>query len=158
MSEELERIISAWAFAHDIDGAVRNDLFARLRAQTQPAPPADVVEAMAKAISKEAGAMWPMDANRYRRYAKAALSSAPAGDALEALREARQALGLHVAWARSENSGPDYGQQTRETHPDGERIWLQWWNNNLDLCDGANTETTKALARIDAILASTGEG
>jgi hypothetical protein len=32
MVERLEQIVSAWAFAHDIDGAARNDLFARLRA------------------------------------------------------------------------------------------------------------------------------
>jgi hypothetical protein len=30
--ERVEQIISAWAFAHNIDGAARNDLFARLRA------------------------------------------------------------------------------------------------------------------------------
>jgi hypothetical protein len=30
--ERIEQIISAWAFAHNIDGAARNDLFKRLRA------------------------------------------------------------------------------------------------------------------------------
>ena len=30
--EQAEQTISAWAFSHDIDGAARNDLFARLRA------------------------------------------------------------------------------------------------------------------------------
>lgn len=29
--DEMEQVISAWAFAHNIDGAARNDLFARLR-------------------------------------------------------------------------------------------------------------------------------
>jgi hypothetical protein len=32
MVEHLEQIVSAWAFAHNIDGAARNDLFARFRA------------------------------------------------------------------------------------------------------------------------------
>ncbi len=29
--ERVEQVVSAWAFAHNIDGAIRNDLFARLR-------------------------------------------------------------------------------------------------------------------------------
>jgi predicted Fe-S protein YdhL (DUF1289 family) len=36
--EATEQIISAWAFANDIDGAARNDLFARLRGPLPPAP------------------------------------------------------------------------------------------------------------------------
>jgi hypothetical protein len=31
-SSDIEQIISAWAFAHNIDGAARNDLFVRIRA------------------------------------------------------------------------------------------------------------------------------
>lgn len=49
------------------------------------------------------------------------------------------------AWADSEHAGPDYGGQTRDTHPDGERIWKAWWNNQLDLCDRANRATDAAL-------------
>lgn len=40
MVEAVEQIVSAWAFAHNIDGAARNDLFTRLRA-TMPTPPAE---------------------------------------------------------------------------------------------------------------------
>ena len=56
------------------------------------------------------------------------------------------ALRLHKAWADSERTGPDYGGQSRDTHPDGERIWRQWWDNQLDLCDRAQTATDAALA------------
>src|SRR6185312_3569667 len=44
------------------------------------------------------------------------------------------ALRLHKAWADNEDRGPDYGGQTRDTHPDGERIWRTWFDTNLDLC------------------------
>lgn len=61
--------------------------------------------------------------------------------------EMLEALRLHKAWSDSENSGPDYGGQTRDTHPDGERIWRAWWNNNLDLCDRAQKATEAALSK-----------
>ena len=35
----------------------------------------EILEAMARAIAKERNAMWPSDANRYRRYADAALAA-----------------------------------------------------------------------------------
>jgi hypothetical protein len=57
------------------------------------------------------------------------------------------ALRLHKAWSDSERAGPDYGGQTRDTHPDGERIWNAWWNNQIDLCDRANTATDAAITR-----------
>lgn len=56
------------------------------------------------------------------------------------------ALRLHKAWSDSERAGPDYGGQTRDTHPDGERIWKAWWNNQLDLCDRASTATDAAIS------------
>lgn len=59
------------------------------------------------------------------------------------------ALRLHKAWADSEEAGPDYGGQTRDTHPDGERIWKAWWNNQLDLCERATAATDEALARVE---------
>lgn len=37
-TEAVEQIISAWAFAHNIDGAARNDLFARLRSSAPQEP------------------------------------------------------------------------------------------------------------------------
>lgn len=36
--ESIEQVISAWAFAHDINGAARNDLFKRLRATIRGHP------------------------------------------------------------------------------------------------------------------------
>lgn len=59
--------------------------------------------------------------------------------------ELEAALRLHKAWADSEDAGPDYGGQTRDTHPDGERIWRNWWNWNLDLCARAQAATDAAL-------------
>jgi hypothetical protein len=67
---------------------------------------------------------------------------AAAPDLLEALR-------FHKAWADSERAGPDYGGQTRDTHPDGERIWRAWWDNQLDLCGRANTATDAAIAKAE---------
>lgn len=65
-----------------------------------------------------------------------------------------KACRLHKAWADAEKAGPDYGGQTRYTHPDGESIWRQWWGANLSLCEHANTTTDIAIAvaegRLDA--------
>ena len=55
------------------------------------------------------------------------------------------ALRLHKAWSDSEAAGPDYGEQNRDTHPDGDRIWRQWWDGNLDLCARAQAATNAAL-------------
>jgi hypothetical protein len=67
---------------------------------------------------------------------------AAAPDMLEALR-------LHQAWADSERTGPDYGEQTRDTHPNGEEIWRRWWYGNLDLCDRANSATLAVIAKAE---------
>ncbi|HRK67164.1 MAG TPA: hypothetical protein PKY73_06385 [Hyphomonas sp.] len=61
-----------------------------------------------------------------------------------------QALRLHQAWSDSEDAGPDYGDQSRDTHPDGERIWRQWWEGNLSLCARAQDETRNALSAWEA--------
>ncbi|MBN7763834.1 hypothetical protein JYP52_22095 [Nitratireductor aquibiodomus] len=68
-------------------------------------------------------------------------------DLIAAAPEMLEALRLHKAWSDSENSGPDYGGQTRDTHPDGERIWRAWWNNQLDLCDRAQKATEAAISK-----------
>lgn len=60
------------------------------------------------------------------------------------------ALRLHKAWADSERTGPDYGGQTRGTHPDGEKIWSAWWDNQYNLCNRANAATDAALAKAEA--------
>jgi hypothetical protein len=65
---------------------------------------------------------------------------AAAPDLLEALR-------LHKAWSDSEDRGPDYGGQSRDTHPDGEAIWSRWWHYNLDLCARAQAATDAAIAK-----------
>ena len=64
----------------------------------------------------------------------------------ERIAELEAALRLHQAWSDSEDSGPNYGGQTRDTHPDGERIWRQWWEGNLDLCARAQEATRAAIA------------
>ena len=62
-----------------------------------------------------------------------------------------EALRLHKAWSQSEDAGPSYGKGfTRDTHPNGERIWRCWWEGNLDLCDRAQKATDAALAAWDA--------
>ncbi|KFI26654.1 hypothetical protein CN97_02835 [Haematobacter massiliensis] len=61
-----------------------------------------------------------------------------------------EALRLHQAWSDSEDAGPDYGEQSRDTHPDGERIWKQWWDGNLSLCGRAQDMTRDALAAWEA--------
>ncbi|MCC6720543.1 MAG: hypothetical protein IT555_21935 [Acetobacteraceae bacterium] len=76
-----------------------------------------------------------------------------APDMAAALIEAEKALALHQAWSDSEDAGPDYGDQTRDTHPDGERIWRQWWEGNLSLCDRAQEATRAALATIRKVTA-----
>lgn len=75
---------------------------------------------------------------------------------LEAARKMRDALRLHKAWSDSERAGPDYGGQTRGTHPDGERIWSAWWNYQLELCDRATAATDAALSAASA--AGIGDG
>ena len=62
-----------------------------------------------------------------------------------------QALRLHKAWSDSEKTGPDYGGQTRDTHPDGEKIWRIWWDNQVDLCDRATRATDEILTRIEEL-------
>ena len=63
-----------------------------------------------------------------------------------AAEKAIEALRLHQAWSDSEDAGPDYGGKSRDTHPDGERIWRQWWDGNLGLCSRAQDMTRDALA------------
>jgi hypothetical protein len=50
VTEAVEQIISAWAFAHNIDGAARNDLFARLRVARIPDPEAARLRATLKRL------------------------------------------------------------------------------------------------------------
>ena len=44
----------------------------------------------------------------------------------------------HIEWIDKESAGPNYQGLTRDTHPNGEAIWRQWWDEQLELC--AETE------------------
>lgn len=68
--------------------------------------------------------------------------------AATAIIEMEKALALHQAWSDSERAGPDYGAQTRDTHPDGESIWRKWWHGQLDLCSRAQDATYAALRTV----------
>lgn len=52
----------------------------------------DEIEKAAKRIAVEAGAQWPQDAGRYRRYAKAALADTRTPDGLQLLSAAARAV------------------------------------------------------------------
>jgi hypothetical protein len=52
-----------------------------------------------------------------------------------------------VAWLESDEAGPDYGTLTRDTHPEGERIWREWWHLQQDLCRRAQDEARAAIAK-----------
>jgi len=45
----------------------------------------------------------------------------------------REAVGAFTAWLAAEDSKPNYNGHPRET-PEGQRIWREWWDNNLRLC------------------------
>lgn len=62
------------------------------------------------------------------------------------LADAFEASRSIVAWLESEDSGPDYGSLTRDTHPEGEQIWRQWWDRNIGLCDQALKQARAALS------------
>jgi hypothetical protein len=51
-----------------------------------------------------------------------------------------------VAWFEDERKGPDYGSLTRDTHPDGERIWSQWWDRQQRLCGSSEAAARRALS------------
>lgn len=69
------------------------------------------------------------------------------GHLIAAAPDLGEACGYIVAWLESEDKGPDYGELTRDTHPEGERIWREWWNEQLELCDKALTFSRAALAK-----------
>jgi hypothetical protein len=71
-----------------------------------------------------------------------ALEAGVVVDMLEALR-------LHQAWSDSENAGPNYGDKSRDTHPDGEKIWRAWFDGNIDLCARATEATRAAIAKVE---------
>ncbi len=87
----------------------------------------------------------------------AAVNALPALlDELAALRRGEDAVRAFVAWLDAEDGKPDYGTQTRDTHPNGERIWREWFVNNLDLCARAKAKGHVFLERIDTARAEGG--
>ena len=52
-----------------------------------------------------------------------------------------------IAWDDAEKQGPDYGTQTRDTHPDGELIWRRWWGDQQRLCERAFDTARDSIAR-----------
>lgn len=61
---------------------------------------------------------------------------------------ALQACRAIVAWFDSERRGPDYGTLDRKTHPEGERIWRDWWESQQNLCDLSEALAREALKEI----------
>jgi hypothetical protein len=57
------------------------------------------------------------------------------------------AAAKHLEWIEKEHAGPQYGDLTRDTHPLGEAIWQQWWNEQLDLCAETERLCRAALAK-----------
>jgi hypothetical protein len=55
-------------------------------------------------------------------------------DLMAAAPELFEAAAKHLEWIEKEHAGPQYGDLTRDTHPLGEAIWQQWWNEQLELC------------------------
>lgn len=68
---------------------------------------------------------------------------------LDGVRQGEDAVRAFVAWLDAEDERPDYGTQTRETHPEGERIWRERWERNLRLCGEAQDKGHAFLALLD---------
>ena len=67
----------------------------------------------------------------------------------EAARAMLAACRTFVAWLDAESAGPDYGSMARDTHPEGERIWREWWGRNLRLCGEAQQMGRAAIAKAE---------
>lgn len=50
-----------------------------------------------------------------------------------------------IAWFEAERGSPNYGSLTRDTHPEGEMIWREWYERNMRLCDRAEASARRAL-------------
>lgn len=50
-----------------------------------------------------------------------------------------------IAWWDAEEAGPDYAGMSRDTHPEGERIWREWWDRQLRLCERTHKLSRSAL-------------
>lgn len=73
-------------------------------------------------------------------HAANALMIAAAPDMFEALEL------LHQWWKREEE-GPAYRFGTNRDTPGNERVWREWFDGNLDLCNSTNEKARAALAK-----------
>lgn len=64
---QAEFVITAWAIAHDIDGAARNDLFARLRLEATRAPISRPVSGDVEAAREIVGQVFEEKADRFQQ-------------------------------------------------------------------------------------------
>lgn len=80
-----------------------------------------------------------------------AYNSGEDANLIAAAPEMYEACKTMIAWFDSERTGPDYGTLTRDTHPDGEKIWRLWWDNQLDLCKRAETLSRAALTKVEGL-------
>lgn len=60
------------------------------------------------------------------------------------------ALRFHQLWEKREKEGPLYPFGVTRDAPEGEKIWRAWWNDQLRLCDEAQTRTDAALQAYEA--------
>lgn len=58
-------------------------------------------------------------------------------DVLEYIAALQAAVQTFVLWLDREDARPNYGGLTRDTHPEGNRIWREWYYGNMDLCSEA---------------------
>lgn len=65
------------------------------------------------------------------------------GDAYTLAMDAARKL---IAWFDAEKTGADYGTLTRDTHPQGEKIWQIWWDMQGQYCVDAEASARAALA------------
>lgn len=71
----------------------------------------------------------------------------------ERLKLLEAAAAKHLEWIDKESAGPQYGKLTRDTHPLGEAIWCQWWQEQLDLCGETERLCRAGLAELRSIAA-----
>lgn len=69
------------------------------------------------------------------------------GNLIAASPEMLEALILHKKFADHDDAGPNYGGLNRDTHPEGEKIWSEWWSEGISLCGRAMKATDAAIAK-----------
>lgn len=62
-----------------------------------------------------------------------------------------QAAKTHLMWIDREREGPLYPAGMKRDDPGGEKVWREWWEDQLDLCARTESQCREAVA------AATGE-